>query len=69
MSQKDTHPPHPLCPWPDFQWSERVYQSLNEAIQLGGFTGIGLHQTGPHERRFIHLDIAKMSPRPWVWSD
>ena len=34
------------------------------------FTGIGIHQRGPHRGRFIHLDDLQPPnhPRPWVWS-
>lgn len=32
-----------------------------------GMTGIGVHQKGPHNKRFIHLDdLTNM--RPWIWS-
>ena len=37
----------------------------------GNFTGIGIAQRGPHQLRFIHLDILSRDvgrPRPWVWS-
>lgn len=36
-----------------------------------GFTGIGLDQKGPSEKRIIHLDdlpAADGQPRPCVWS-
>lgn len=36
-----------------------------------GATGIGIKQHGPHEKRFIHLDIlpyAEGQPRPFIWS-
>lgn len=35
-----------------------------------GFTGIGVKQNGPHNKRFIHLDklSPKEGPRPWIWS-
>jgi hypothetical protein len=34
-------------------------------------TGIGVHQKGPREHRYIHLDDlpnSPDSPRPWIWS-
>ena len=42
-------------------------------IRLGmkyGFTGIGVKQHGPHEKRFIHLDTMPNDdhPRPYIWS-
>ena len=36
-----------------------------------GFTGIGVSQKGPHQGRFIHVDMmdnTKGRPRPWIWS-
>jgi hypothetical protein len=36
-----------------------------------GFTGIGVHQRGPHAKRFIHLDDLPNEPgqpRPRIWS-
>lgn len=36
-----------------------------------GWTGIGISQKGPHEKRFVHLDLlpnAPGQPRPWIWS-
>lgn len=40
------------------------------AVQLE-WSGIGVHQKGPHTRRFIHLDRlpgGSIGPRPWLWS-
>lgn len=38
----------------------------------GIFTGIGIKQVGPFERRFVHLDAAPAipgrRPRPWIWT-
>jgi uncharacterized protein YcbK (DUF882 family) len=47
-----------------------AYRLLKLALQYG-FTGIGVSQRGPHERRFLHLDTMESSdvhPRPWIWS-
>jgi len=47
-----------------------AYRLLKLALQYG-FTGIGVAQRGPHERRFLHLDTMESSdvhPRPWIWS-
>ena len=36
-----------------------------------GFSGVGVSQSGPHKKRFIHLDRLKKIPgrsRPWLWS-
>tara|TARA_Y100000310_G_scaffold280598_1_gene300440 strand:+ start:283 stop:672 length:390 start_codon:yes stop_codon:yes gene_type:complete len=43
---------------------------VHMALSLG-FTGIGISQKGPHEKRFIHLDTLQNEdhpPRPWLWS-
>lgn len=45
--------------------------SLLEKAVRGGFTGIGIKQTGPMTSRFIHLDDLSASdgqPRPWIWT-
>ena len=47
-----------------------AYRLMKLAIQHS-FTGIGVSQRGPHDRRFIHIDTMENSdvhPRPWVWS-
>ena len=38
---------------------------------LNNFTGLGISQRGPHNKRFIHLDTIENSPgrpRPTIWS-
>ena len=47
---------------------EQAHSLLTHAMIMGCFTGIGIHQKGPYDRRFIHLDISTTHPRPWVWS-
>ena len=47
-----------------------AYRLMKLAIEHG-FTGIGVSQRGPHERRFLHIDTMENSdthPRPWIWS-
>ena len=47
-----------------------AYRVIDLALKLG-FTGIGVSQKGPHDKRFIHLDTMKnspSSPRPTIWS-
>ena len=47
-----------------------AYRLMKLAIQHG-FTGIGVSQRGPHEKRFLHIDTMDSSdihPRPWIWS-
>jgi uncharacterized protein YcbK (DUF882 family) len=37
----------------------------------GDFPRLGVKQTGPHQRRFVHLGTATAAdgvPSPWVWS-
>ena len=49
---------------------KKAYRLIKLAIQHN-FTGIGVSQRGPHEKRFIHLDTMENSevhPRPWIWS-
>ena len=47
-----------------------AYRLMKLAIQHG-FTGIGVSQRGPHEKRFLHIDTMDSSdlhPRLWIWS-
>lgn len=44
-----------------------TYQVLKMALSEG-FTGIGIHQTGPSNERFLHLDTLVTNPRPNVWT-
>lgn len=47
-----------------------AYELVAKAIELGA-TGIGLHQHGPRESRFVHLDTLANSadyPRPVIWT-
>ena len=47
-----------------------AYRLMKLAIQHG-FTGIGVSQRGPHEKRLLHIDTMENSdthPRPWIWS-
>ena len=49
---------------------KKAYRLIKLAIEYG-FTGIGVSQRGPHEKRFIHIDTMENSddhPRPWIWS-
>lgn len=55
----------------DFEMSgEDVWHFVRLAMN-NGFTGIGVHQRGPHDKRFVHLDDLPDEPgqpRPRVWS-
>lgn len=49
---------------------EQAYRVLAAAPSFG-FTGIGLLQKGPPEKRIIHLDTCLATPtrpRPWCWT-
>ena len=48
-------------------YGKKAYKLVNTAM-YHGVTGIGIHQHGPHEGRFIHLDIIHSNVRPWIWS-
>ena len=43
---------------------EASVEVLKLALRLG-FTGIGVHQKGNFNQRFIHLDLRSS---PWMWS-
>lgn len=49
----------------------RAFQVVDLAPAFG-FTGIGVKQHGPHNKRFVHLDDLAdnetKGPRPWLWS-
>lgn len=52
-------------------YGEDAHRLLTCALDLKFFYGIGIKQTGSHERRFIHLDDVEPSNpsfnRPYVW--
>jgi len=55
----------------DIQISGAAAYKLVAVAMSEGFTGIGVSQKGPHEKRFIHLDTLpneEGQPRPTVWS-
>lgn len=41
---------------------------LLDAAVKHGFEGIGIQQTGPRGRRFIHLDMVKRDAGKVIWS-
>lgn len=49
---------------------EGAFRLVTQSSLGGWFTGIGINQKGPHDKRFIHLDdlTAPDHPRPRVWS-
>lgn len=51
-------------------YGENALRLVDRAREVG-FTGIGVNQKGPHEKRLIHIDDlpdAPGQPRPWIWS-
>lgn len=48
-----------------------AHHLLRTAMRHCNFTGIGVSQKGPHEKRFLHFDDlpnAEGQPRPTVWT-
>lgn len=57
---------HGLLAWRILGWRAPSYVDPT-------FSGIGISQAGPQDKRFIHLDVLDAAdkfhaPRPWVWS-
>ncbi len=52
----------------DIQVSGKRAMLLLEGALRHGFIGIGVNQKGPHDQRFLHLDLWLDGPRPSVWS-
>jgi zinc D-Ala-D-Ala carboxypeptidase len=55
----------------DVQVSGHSAHTLMTLALKHGFKGIGISQSGVHNKRFIHLDMldnSPKSPRPWIWS-
>ncbi len=51
-------------------WGRRAYHLMYLAPRYG-FTGIGLRQHGPRNKRIVHLDDLEgdaTTLRPWVWT-
>ena len=46
-------------------WGDKAVRLIELALKKG-FTGIGVQQRGPHNKRFIHLDL-RDGPRA-IWS-
>ena len=49
---------------------QEAFRVLTQCVLGGWMTGIGLHQRGSHELRFVHLDDLTRPghPRPTVWT-
>jgi len=59
--------PDGLCHTLDFLTSGKLVPLfISTAIELG-FTGIGIHQRGPHNQRFLHIDNLPR-PYPVTWT-
>lgn len=50
-------------------YGAEAYRMLAAAIDFG-WRGIGIHQRGPVEKRFLHFDNVHDAehPRPWIWT-
>lgn len=61
--------PHTRAAFDVQVYGKEAYEVVAAAI-AEGFIGIGVSQTGPIEKRFIHLDDidAEGISRPYVWS-
>ncbi len=62
--------PHTTGKASDFKVHGRQAHALINAALQAGFTGIGIHQRGDMQKRFIHLDILTEPERfrPTVWT-
>jgi zinc D-Ala-D-Ala carboxypeptidase len=66
-----TNSAHILGQAVDVAVSGNLAYDLIRMAMLHGFTGIGVAQRGPQNKRFIHIDNivnSDTSPRPTVWS-
>lgn len=70
VSSTGTTGPHTTGKAADFLVSgEDAYTLVWMALEQG-FSGVGINQRGPHDKRFVHLDLleAPEYPRPRIWS-
>ena len=51
-------------------YGPNVHRLVQQSSLGGWFSGIGLHQRGPHAKRFVHLDDLEEPdhPRPRIWT-
>lgn len=52
----------------DFRIAGHLAFELVRLAMLAGFTGIGIQQAGPWEKRFVHIDDRRRHPGPAIWS-
>ena len=48
-------------------YGDKAHRVLVEALEQE-VPRIGVKQKGPHNKRFVHLDLIKSSVSPWLWS-
>lgn len=63
--------PHTKLRAIDFELCGAQALIVVDAMRAEGFSGIGISQKGPHDKRFVHgddLPDAPGQPRPWIWS-
>ena len=59
---------HPTGRAIDFRVAGTKAWHLQHKAAEMGFTGIGINQKGPWDKRFIHLDDLTTGNRPRIWS-
>ena len=72
VSSSGPNGPHTTGMASDFLVSGRDAHDFISLAMDHGASGVGLMQKGPHESRYIHIDILESDPeqrpRPWVWT-
>lgn len=67
VSTTGPHGPHTVAAV-DFKiHGPPAFTLVTLALSLG-FTGLGVHQRGPREGRYLHLDDRRAHPGPAIWS-
>ena len=60
--------PHTTAKAIDFQIAGEDAYMMTQIAMRHGFTGIGVNQRGPWDKRFIHVDILGGEKRPRLWN-
>lgn len=68
VSKTGMYGPHTTGHAVDIQIAGEKALRLLQLASNRSFTGIGINQKGPHEKRFIHLDDLGIGQRPWIWT-
>lgn len=67
VSKTGFYGPHTIGAGDLLSYGKQAYDIITYAREFG-MTGIGIHQKGPHGKRFVHIDDLETSPRPNTWS-